>query len=60
MLDVYICPKCELVRYVSMDKTHCFRCDVEMKLANISYADYIKLNLQERQLYINQAKQDAD
>lgn len=59
MLDVYICPSCELVRYVSKDKTHCFRCDIEMQLADISYADYIKLNLTERQPYIIQAKENA-
>lgn len=59
MLDVYICPKCELVRYVSKDKTHCFRCDVEMIHADIPYADYIKLTAKERQPYINLAKQKA-
>lgn len=59
MLDVYICPKCELVRYVSKDKTHCFRCDVEMKHADISYADYIKLNSEQRKPYIMQAKKEA-
>lgn len=59
MLSVYICPKCGLVRYVSKDKTHCFRCDVEMWPADISYADYIKLNSEERQPYINQASQEA-
>ncbi len=56
MLEVYICPSCGLVRYVSKDKTHCFRCDVEMHHADISYADYIKLNLKERMPYIEKAK----
>lgn len=59
MLDVYICPKCELVRYVSKDKTHCFRCDLEMIHADIPYADYIKLSKTQRQVYINQTKLKA-
>lgn len=57
MLDVYICPKCGLVRYVSKDKTRCFRCNMEMKHADIPYADYIKLNTNERQPYILQIKE---
>jgi tRNA(Ile2) C34 agmatinyltransferase TiaS len=56
MLDVYICPKCGLVRYVSKDKTLCFRCGVDMIPAGITYADYICLDTEDRQTYIDRIK----
>ncbi len=53
MLKVYVCPKCKAVRYVSKFKTECFKCNINMSLSSISYEEYIRLEEQERLLYLS-------
>lgn len=52
MLKLYICPSCKLTRYVSLDNTTCYRCNVDMLISNKSYIDFIKLDLNERRKHI--------
>lgn len=54
MLKLYICPKCKTVRFVSKKNTTCYNCNIKMKLANITYSDYIQLDAEARRKCIDQ------
>lgn len=53
MLKLYICPECMRTRYVSKENITCYHCNVPMRLARLSYADYIKMSPQRREHYVN-------
>lgn len=48
MLKLYICPNCKLVRYVSLENTTCYRCNIEMLYSETPYTEYIALLPEER------------
>lgn len=54
MLKLYICPNCKSVRYVSLENTACYKCDLDMLLSDTPYADYIKLDNYKRQCCVEE------
>ena len=50
MLKVYICPKCGSYRFVTNNNYTCYKCQLNMTLADIEYANYIDLDNNERDL----------
>lgn len=53
MLKIYICAQCGTIRIVSNNhNSYCVLCNTSMKLTSISYEDYIRLDLEQRDAFI--------